>query len=115
MKSHKKCRKILALLLAIAITASGVIFNFPVENGKVVQFGGEIAKAETSPWTQKASAPEALSGHSAVAINGKMYVFGGVTASNYRSSSLYEYDPTTDIWTEKISSGPRGRDQSRYA
>ena len=113
MSLSKKYRKMLALILALAITLSGVMVNFPAKDGKVVQFGGEVANAETSPWTQKASAPEALAGHSAVAINGKMYVFGGNGNSAYSSSSLYEYNPTTNTWTEKSSSGPRGRSSKR--
>ena len=47
-------------------------------------------------WTRKADIPVATGG-TPVAVNGKVYAFGG-----WESNLVYEYDPLSDIWTQKV-------------
>ena len=144
MSLHKKYRKMLALILALAITVSGVMVNFPATNGEFVQFGEEVeAITDGGIWSQKASRSTATYYSTAAEINGEMYVFGGYNSdevwkynpqdnvwtkkrnapmSFYKASTiklntklyvfyyehLYEYNPATDIWTSKCSGGPDG-------
>ena len=50
-------------------------------------------------WSRKADAPTSFaSDGSPAAISGKIYVFGG-----WYSSSAHEYDPVTDVWTQKAA------------
>ena len=52
-------------------------------------------------WYEKSTSnpPPARNHHTAVALDGKMYVHGGVT-ENGTTSDMWEYDPTTNKWTE---------------
>lgn len=53
----------------------------------------------TNKWKQLTSAPNPRMGHSAVVMNGLMYVFGGTRGAGYYND-LYVYDPATDKWTQ---------------
>ena len=112
MNLHKNYRKMLALILALAITVSGVIVNFPVEDGKVVQFGGEV-EAAANTWQVKTprSSRYIFNGSTAVNIGGKIYVYGGseYTYSFYYNPQLSIYDPALDSWTHLDVSGPEAR------
>ena len=48
-------------------------------------------------WARKADMP-AVMGGTPVAVNGKIYVFGG-----WDSDLVYEYDPLSNAWTQKAS------------
>ncbi len=67
---------------------------------QTVTFRVDKTTPTADKWTQRASAPITSCHDKAVAINGKMYVFGG---------GLYEYDPNEDMWFQKAS-GPHYRD-----
>ena len=56
-------------------------------------------------WTQLTSGPVAILRHSAVAINGKMVVYGGRNEARNEVNTLFEYDPATDTWTQ-LPDGP---------
>lgn len=102
---RKKYKKVAALLLAMAIVFSGISFVFDSESGGMVRFGKE-AEGVSCAWRQKANAPFSSYNHVAVAINNKMYVFGGdytLNNSTYTSNALWEYNPATDTWTQKAS------------
>ncbi|MHC4146345.1 MAG: Kelch repeat-containing protein [Planctomycetota bacterium] len=62
--------------------------------------------ARAATWTQKADMPTPRWGPSAAAVNGKIYVIGGLTSetsflNGKAISAVEEYDPATDIWTRK--------------
>jgi N-acetylneuraminic acid mutarotase len=80
-------------------------------NGKVYVFGGSYAGSarnelyafdvDTGCWTNlstpaSGSVPGARMEHSAVALDGKMYVYGGVNSS--RISDIWAYDPVARTW-----------------
>ena len=55
MNLHVKCKKAIAIFLALAIVISGANFIFPLENGHFVEFGQKVKAAtnnlETEGWT----------------------------------------------------------------
>ncbi len=59
---------------------------------------------QANPWRSLSGLPSSSRGGAAVEYGGLFYYFGG-TASGY--NAVWEYDPTTDIWTEK-SPMPKG-------
>lgn len=101
---HKRGKKIVALLLAMAIVLSGVtIIGNPAVKKDFVRFGSEV-QGVSCAWKQKANAPFSSENHVAVAINNKMYVFGGqfrLNNTGYVSNALWEYNPVTDTWVQK--------------
>ncbi len=103
---HKTGKKIMALLLAMAVVLSGItIVGNPTEKKDFVKFGNEV-EGVSCAWKQKANAPFSSSNHVAVTINNKMYIFGGHFTSNntgYVSNALWEYNPATDNWIQKSS------------
>ncbi len=88
-----------------------------VLDGKMYVMGGldeswaimdslEVYNPDTNTWETKASMPEGLgNGHTAQAINGKIYVVGGKNDGDCSpfSKSLYVYDPDTNTWEVKLS------------
>jgi N-acetylneuraminic acid mutarotase len=65
----------------------------------------EVYDTNSGTWTQLADMPTARWGHSAGALNGKIYVFGGVSGAGHSGwipySSVEVYNPQTDTWTTK--------------
>jgi N-acetylneuraminic acid mutarotase len=64
----------------------------------------DSAKANT--WTRKADIPTPRKAHSTAAVDGKIYVIGGLaTDTSYNNSgaipAVEEYNPATDTWTRK--------------
>jgi len=41
--------------------------------------------------------------------NDKIYMIGGITASKYRTSDIYRYDPLTNTWTTNLENMPDAR------
>lgn len=80
-----------------------------VLNDKLYVFGGSTTTAwsptaeayvfdpATNVWTKLANQPVALCLQTAVAINGKIYLFGGFNGSSSVTTFL-EYDPATDTY-----------------
>jgi hypothetical protein len=60
----------------------------------------EVYDTNSGTWTQSADMPTPRWGHSAVAMNGKIYVFGG-RAGGAVYSSVEVYSPQTDTWTTR--------------
>lgn len=57
---------------------------------------------ETFQWTRAAKPPEWASRTAPFTINGKAYIFGGLTPSNGNGNNqLWQYDPQSDQWTVK--------------
>ena len=69
-----------------------------------LDYGGlstvEVYNTTNDTWTQLADMPTKRWGHSAVALNGKIYVFGGRSVST-PYTSVEMYDPQTNTWTTK--------------
>lgn len=60
----------------------------------------------TDSWTTKASIPSSFTNGVGMGLNGKGYVgmgevFYGFGLATRKSSAWYEYDPSTDAWTQK--------------
>jgi N-acetylneuraminic acid mutarotase len=52
------------------------------------------------PWTKKKDMPTPRSDHSAVALNGKIYVMGGSESAAFVPvNTVVIYDPSSDMWT----------------
>ncbi|HGJ66119.1 TPA: hypothetical protein ENS27_12160 [bacterium] len=63
-------------------------------------------QAEGGKWERKADMPNARGQSGAVAVNGKIYVVGGVEIVNgnfVQLSTTEEYDPIKDKWTKKAN------------
>jgi len=85
-----------------------------VVNGKIYAIGGEDRDSNalsiveeydpvTDIWSRKADMPTARE-PSSVALNGKIYVIGGIIVLQNSStclSTVEEYDPVSNIWTVK--------------
>ncbi len=81
--------------------------------GKIYVFGGlssttKLATVErydpaTNAWTGRAAMPTARYATSAVTLNGKIYVIGGVNASNQIQNIVEVYDPVADSWSTAAS------------
>lgn len=57
---------------------------------------------ETFQWAKVASPPERATSTATFVIDGKAYVFGGLTFSNGNGDNqLWQYDPQTNLWTIK--------------
>lgn len=71
----------------------------------------EIYDTKNDTWTQGSNMPTKRWGCSAVAFDGKIYVFGG--CSFYSPTIIYKtvevYDPKTNIWTTKSTQMPTSR------
>lgn len=70
-------------------------------------------KAESPKWEAIAKFPEAARDQAqAVALNNKIYVFGGVGKINSDilsvSNEVFEYDPATNTWTKLLTRSPIG-------
>jgi N-acetylneuraminic acid mutarotase len=52
-------------------------------------------------WTYRSDMNQSRWGFQAVALNGKIYAFGGVTTGGVPVSSVEEYDPQVDSWSWK--------------
>ena len=61
---------------------------------------GEVYDTTKGTWTPVANMPTGRWGHSAAAVNGKIYIFGGRSVSEYYSS-VEVYDPQTNTWSTK--------------
>ena len=62
----------------------------------------KVYDVSTNQWTQLADMPTGRWGLSAVAFNGKIYVFGGATGvATTVYDSVQVYDPQTNTWTVK--------------
>ena len=55
----------------------------------------------TDTWTRKSDMPTARTAHCACAINGIIYVIGGITNNQASLSTVDAYDPAADRWTRK--------------
>jgi N-acetylneuraminic acid mutarotase len=84
---------------------------------KVYLFGGETTSPHeyfndlweysdaTGEWSEinpSGDIPAARAYHTATYYDGKMYVFGGTTSSG-TIMDIWEYDPQTNVWTEKAT------------
>ena len=61
-----------------------------------------------------ASMPQTRYGHAAAAMGGKIYVSGGTTVEEERTSNVMVFDPQANMWTELASMG-RARASHTFA
>ncbi len=65
----------------------------------------EVFNPKTNQWREIGEMPEAKSGHTATAVNGKIYVMGGFFRGDGRDfrylSTIDIYDPERGRWTQK--------------
>ena len=59
-------------------------------------------KADDDYWVTKAKMPTGRLGPGVAAVNGKIYVIGGINEDGELNTNE-EYDPVTDIWTARTS------------
>jgi N-acetylneuraminic acid mutarotase len=57
----------------------------------------------TDTWSTKSPLPTATSGAGGVAVNGIIYVVGGVEPGPERVATVYSYNPATDTWAREAS------------
>lgn len=60
----------------------------------------DIVQASTS-WSSKTDLPSIRYCNKVVSLNGKLYSIGGYNNITGATNTLFEYDPSTDIWSEK--------------
>ncbi len=63
----------------------------------------------TNTWSEAAPLPRAYTSMAVAALNGKLYVFGGLDEFSYTSNQTYEYDPASNTWTTKAPMPSGGR------
>lgn len=73
----------------------------------------EIYNPRTDTWDVGADLPAPRSGHSLVALDGRLLLFGGWDGSAYRAE-VYEYTPEADSW-RALSDMPTARGHSAAA
>ncbi|MFC1712382.1 sigma-70 family RNA polymerase sigma factor [Candidatus Poribacteria bacterium] len=84
----------------------------------------EVYDTATDTWTRASDMPRARHGHSASAVDGKMYIIGGQDGETIKLweegklegdkledlfSIVYVYDPATDMWTTAADPLPTAR------
>ncbi len=52
-------------------------------------------------WSQLNDMPELKNHHASIALDGKIYIFGGGVTTEECTDEVYEYDPVTDTYTSK--------------
>jgi N-acetylneuraminic acid mutarotase len=62
-------------------------------------------------WTEKAKWPTPSAYPCGAAVNGKLYIVGGPTGKEHRTSVVERYDPATDTW-ERLADLPVARSHS---
>lgn len=89
-----------------------------VIDGKIYTIGGHanlrdlstvhVYDTSTDNWSAKADIPVSISGHASVAHGTKIYLIGGRTPTESRSTKIFSYDTSGDVWTE-VATMPFGR------
>lgn len=89
-----------ALINGKIYVPGGIVNNSGIPTNSV-----EVYDPSTDSWSEISPMPEALHHHTAVELNGKLYIIGGYNAQLFSSQTdkVQEYDPQTGIWTEKQS------------
>ncbi|MFB0841438.1 Kelch repeat-containing protein [Paenibacillus oleatilyticus] len=97
-----------ARTLSSAAVVDGKIYVFGGYTGNYYTFNGgsvidsvEMYDPATDTWTKKANMPSSLASVSAVAYDGKVYVFGGLTSSINSVRTVQVYDPASDTWAAR--------------
>lgn len=88
-------------------------------DGKLYMFGGSTAPFSdavanaavydpaTATWTELAPLPVARGGATAQALDGKIYIAGGMDTTGASMNDLLIYDPTTDTYSDGPTMGER--------
>jgi N-acetylneuraminic acid mutarotase len=100
------------LTTAVVPNAAGQSLLYAI--GGSTATGGSLSNVQaynvaTNTWSDRAPLPLPLySTNGAGVIKGKIYVSGGIASNRNYRAELFEYDPETDIWTERPRCRPRG-------
>lgn len=93
----------------VTATVDGIVYAIGGRSGSEVNLGkveafNPLAPILSSAWKTKAPLPAPRAWPSgAEAINGKIYVAGGLNADGNPTKSLFVYNPATDTWVKKAS------------
>jgi hypothetical protein len=80
-----------------------------VLNGKLYAIGGEglssveVFDQNTGSWTAGVDLPSVVCNGTAISINDKIYLVGGVNSSNQDINQVLSFDPSTNQWTTKAN------------
>ena len=80
--------------LPLALGPDGTIYVGEMGANQVTA----LIPVETGCWTDKQALPASILDAGGTALDGKLYVVGGKTNSNY-VSTMYIYDPAADAWS----------------
>ena len=80
-------------------TLGGLILSFAMATPAMATSAVEEYDQATDTWMKRANMPEAKWCTAAVAVDGKIYVFGGTNSdTDPAASTVFEYNPTLDSW-----------------
>jgi N-acetylneuraminic acid mutarotase len=90
------------LVVIVPVVTENETVIISVESGGHVIYSADSFDIEF-PWTRKADFPNMrLYGYGTFDMKGKIYLCGGAEfGSNVMMSSVWQYDPVTNIWTKK--------------
>jgi len=97
------------ILLYLLVCLGGVVQQTEAGEDRT-QAPATTASVLDSRWIQKADMPTMRCGHSAITLDGKIYVIGGSDTRSGPAFNIVEvYDPTTDTWDTTQSDMPTAR------
>lgn len=79
---------------------AGTAYSIGGYDGNDLTAAGFAYSSTALSWSPIADAPAALEKPSAAILDGKLYLFGGWTASGDASAATYVYDPGSDTWSQ---------------
>jgi N-acetylneuraminic acid mutarotase len=80
----------------------GLMLTFAMATPAMATAAVEAYDPAADTWTKRANMPEARWGAAAVALDGKIDVFGGTNSdTGPATSTVFEYDPLLDAWTTR--------------
>lgn len=92
-----------------SVIYNGSLYSFGGWNGHYTMDDIYQYSFETNIWYDikkvKGEKPLSRYRHSAVIVNSKMYIFGGVDTQQVRFDDLYSYDIEKRFWTKEVESG----------
>ena len=91
--------RILAMLAVVALTGLSAGLGVPTPSAQAAQSPAPASGPGT--WSEKARVGEQRTEAAVVALNGKIYMLGGMARGQDSAPLNQEYDPATDRWRER--------------
>ena len=91
--------RIFAMLAVVALTSLSAGLGVPTPSAEAAQSTAPASGPGT--WSEKARVGEQRTEAAVVALNGKIYVLGGMARGQDAAALNQEYDPATDRWRER--------------